>query len=70
MSALTRSNLSRRRDERRERVAAKHFAETVFVPTEDQALAADRATNAAKATPAYCAPSDLFSLSQQNRGGL
>lgn len=38
--------------------------------TEEQALAADRALNAVKATPAYFAPSDLFSLSQQNRGVL
>jgi hypothetical protein len=37
---------------------------------EQQALAADRAVNVAKATPAYFAPSDLFSLSQQNRGVL
>lgn len=37
---------------------------------EQHALAADRALNAAKATPAYFAPSDLFSLSQQNRGVL
>lgn len=44
--------------------------ERVVVETEQQALAADRALNAAKATPAYFAPSDLFSLSQQNRGVL
>ncbi|CAA2106097.1 hypothetical protein [Variovorax paradoxus] len=37
---------------------------------EQRALAADRALDAAKATPAYFAPSDLFSLSQQNRGVL
>lgn len=35
-----------------------------------QSLAADRAANAAKATPAYYAPSDLFALSLQNRGAL
>lgn len=44
--------------------------EDVVAQTEQQALAADRALNAAKATPAYYAPSDLFSLSQQNRGVL
>lgn len=38
--------------------------------SEAQALAADRAMNAAKASPEYFAPSDLFSLSQQNRGVL
>ena len=44
--------------------------ERLVAETEQQALAADRALNAAKATPAYFAPSDLFSLSQQNRGVL
>lgn len=44
--------------------------ERVVRETEAQALVADRALNAAKATPAYYAPSDLFSLSQQNRGAL
>jgi hypothetical protein len=37
---------------------------------EQQALAGDRALNAVKASPAYFAPSDLFSLSQQNRGAV
>lgn len=45
------------------------FARTV-AQAEQQALAADRALNNVKATPAYFAPSDLFSLSLQNRGAL
>ena len=55
-----------RRSERRERVEAKHHPEAVFVPTEDQALAADRALNAAKGTPAYFDLSLPFALEQQN----
>lgn len=66
MSALTRSNLASRRSARRERVEAKHHPEAVFVPTEDQALATDRALNAAKSTPAYFDLSLSFALEQQN----
>ncbi|BEP44073.1 hypothetical protein [Variovorax sp. V15] len=70
MSRFTQSNLSRRRDARRDRIEAKHYPEVVFEPTEEQALAADRALNTAKASPEYFAPSDLYTLSQQNRGVL
>lgn len=37
---------------------------------EADALAADRAVNAAKASPAYYSAADHFALSQQNRGVL
>lgn len=70
MSALTRSNLASRRSARRERVEAKHHPEAVFVPTEDEALVADRATNVLKASEAYFAASHHFDLEQQNRGAL
>ncbi|MDN6885322.1 hypothetical protein QMO14_17080 [Variovorax sp. CAN2819] len=70
MSRFTQSNLSRRRDARRERAEGKRHPETVFQPTEEQALENDRALNAAKASPEYFAPSDLYMLSQQNRGVL
>lgn len=66
MSALTRSNLATRRNARRERVAAKHHPEAVFVPTEDQALSSDLAVNEAKSTQGYYAFSDHFALEQQN----
>lgn len=68
MSKLTRSNLSTRRDARRERVKVKHHPE-VFELTEEQALTSDQAVNAAKASPAYFAAADHFALEQQQRGG-
>lgn len=52
--------------DRRARVEAKHHPEEVFVPTEDQALATDRALNAIKGTPAYFDLSLSFALEQQN----
>lgn len=70
MSTFTRSNLSRRRDVRRERVEAKHHPEVVFEPTEEQALVIDRAGAVLKTTAEHFALPDLFSLSQQNRGVL
>lgn len=70
MSRFTQSNLSRRRDARRERAEGKRHPEAVFQPTEEQALTADRALDAAKASPRYFEASDLYSLSQQNRGVL
>lgn len=66
MGALTHSNLASRRSARRERVEAKHHPEEVFVPTEDRALATDRALNAIKGTPAYFDLSLSFALEQQN----
>lgn len=69
MSKFTSSNLASRRNARRERVDVKHHPE-VFEPTEEQALTADLAVNAAKASPAYYDLSDAFSLQvQQQRGG-
>jgi hypothetical protein len=68
MGSLTRSNLASRRDERRERFEAKHHPEVVFEPTEDQALAIDRAGNDLKASPAYFDARNHFALEQQNRG--
>lgn len=69
MSAAARSHSGSRRAERRERVEAKHHPE-VFEPTEEQALAADRATNVLKMSEAYFAARSHFDLEQQNRGGL
>jgi hypothetical protein len=70
MSALTRSNLSRRRDERCERVAAQHQPEAVFVPTEEQALVIDRAGAVLKTTSSVYKLPDLYALDlQQHRGG-
>lgn len=67
MNALTRSHSASRRAERRDRVEAKHRPE-VFEPTEEQALAADRATNVLKTSEAYFAAAQHFDLEQQNRG--
>lgn len=69
MSALTRSNLSRRRDERSERVEAKHYPEAVFVPTEEQALVRDRAYDALKATDAFHDARDNLALNTQLQMG-
>lgn len=66
MSALTRSTQASRRSERRERVEAKHFPEAVFVPTEDQALATDRALNVLKKSESYFELPDRFALDEQN----
>lgn len=60
--------MNSRRNERRERVEAKHRPE-VFEPTEDEALVIDRAVNAIKPTPGYREPAHHFDLEQQNRGG-
>jgi len=68
MSKFSQSNLSGRRDARRERVEAKHHPE-VFEPTEEQALAADRATNVLKTSEAYFAASHHFDLCQQVQRG-
>lgn len=65
MGALTRSNLASRRSARRDRVEAKHHPE-VFEPTEEQALAIDRAGNVLKTTAAHYDLSDAFALQQQN----
>ena len=59
-----------RRSARRERVEAKHHPEVVFEPTEDQALATDRAINELKPTTGFYDHRDHFALEQQNRGGL
>lgn len=58
-----------RRSARRERVEAKHHPE-VLVPTEDEALASDRATNVLKTSEAYFGAAHHFDLEQQNRGVL
>lgn len=69
MSKFSQSNLSSRRNARRERVEAKHHPE-VFEPTEEQALVIDRADAVIKMTVAHYALPDHFTLEQQNRGVL
>ncbi|MNK99928.1 hypothetical protein D3C87_1203450 [compost metagenome] len=69
MSKFSQSNLSSRRNARRERVEAKHHPE-VFEPTEEQALVIDRAGAVIKTTEAHYALPDLYTLQQQNRGAL